>query len=164
MKVNGAIILCMKQYLLTLLLLFSFHVVWADNETKKELEENKESIDRAVVNQLSTTVLQQEIKQLKKENEYLKQLKQLKNENEDLKNQLNIQERKLDKTRSAFATAIKPFEKNEIIKSDKIINKEIRRMDPCYDENDPGATCYGPRGHGHAYFGTNNNIIKLLGQ
>ena len=59
----------MKQYLLTLLLLFSFHVVWADNETKKELEENKESIDRANVDQLSTTVLQQQIEQLKKEKE-----------------------------------------------------------------------------------------------
>ena len=106
MKDNGAIILCMKQYLLTLLLLFSFHVVWADNETKKKLEENKESIDRAIMDQLSTTVLQQQIKQLKKENEYLKQLKQLKNENEDLKNQLNIQERKLNKTSSAFVTAI----------------------------------------------------------
>ena len=93
----------MKQYLLTLLLLFSFHVVWADNETKKKLEENKESIDRAIMDQLSTTVLQQQIKQLKKENEYLKQLK---NENEDLKNQLNIQERKLNKTSSAFVTAI----------------------------------------------------------
>ena len=67
----------MKQYLLTLLLLFSFHVVWADNETKKKLEENKESIDRANMDQLSTTVLQQQIKQLKKENEHLKQLKQL---------------------------------------------------------------------------------------
>ena len=103
MKDNGAIILCMKQYLLTLLLLFSFHVVWADNETKKKIEENKESIDRAIMDQLSTTVLQQQIKQLKKENEYLKQLK---NENEDLKNQLNIQERKLNNTSSAFVTAI----------------------------------------------------------
>ena len=93
MKDNGAIILCMKQYLLTLLLLFSFHVVWADNETKKKLEENKESIDRAIMDQLSTTVLQQQIKQLK-------------NENEDLKNQLNIQERKLNNTSSAFVTAI----------------------------------------------------------
>ena len=52
-----------------------------------------ESIDRAIMDQLSTTVLQQQIKQLKKENE-------------DLKNQLNIQERKLNKTSSAFVTAI----------------------------------------------------------
>ena len=37
-------------------------------------------------------------------------------------------------------------------------------MDPCYEENDPGRTCYGPYGAGNSYFGTNNNIIKLLGQ